>query len=38
MNTAAINFYKSVLAAKLSAGLDCGNEIYALQEQLGTPV
>ena len=37
-NTATIAFYQSVLAAKLAAGMDVGNEIFALQDQLGTTV
>jgi phage tail tube protein FII len=37
-NAAYVTYYKSVLAAKLAAGLDVGNEIFALQDQLGTAV
>jgi hypothetical protein len=36
-NTATVTFYRSVLAAKRTAGLDVGNEIIAL-ENLGATV
>jgi hypothetical protein len=37
MNTATVTFYRSVLAAKRTAGLDVGNEMIAL-ENLGVTV
>ena len=37
-NTATVAFYRSVLAAKIAAGLDVGNEIIALQDQLNVSV
>ena len=37
-NAAYVTYYKSVLAAKLAAGLDVGNEIYALQDQLNVSI
>jgi hypothetical protein len=37
VNTATVTFYRSVLAAKRTAGLDVGNEIIAL-ENLGATV
>ena len=37
-NTATIAYYRSVLAAKLSAGLDVGNEQRALTAQLGVTI
>jgi hypothetical protein len=37
MNTATVTFYRSVLAAKRTAGLDVGNEMIAL-ENLGATV
>ena len=37
-NTATVTFYRSVLAAKLAAGLDVGNEQTALIDQLGVTV
>ena len=40
MNTAQVAYYRSVLTAKLAASpsLDVGNELIALQEQLGVTV
>jgi hypothetical protein len=37
-NTAYVTYYRSVLAAKIAAGLDVGNEIIALQDQLNVSV
>ena len=37
-NAAYVTYYRSVLAAKIAAGLDIGNEIYAIQEQLNSSV
>lgn len=38
VNTAQVAYYRSVLAAKIAAGLDVGNEIYALQDQLNVSI
>ena len=38
VNTAQVTFYRAVLAAKIAAGLDVGNEIIALQDQLNVSV
>ena len=37
-NTATVAYYRSVLAAKLAAGLDVSNEIFAIQDQLNSSV
>jgi hypothetical protein len=38
INTAQAVFEAAVLSAKIAAGLDVGNEIGALQDQLGVQV
>jgi hypothetical protein len=37
-NAAYVTYYKAVMAAKLTAGLDTGNEIFAIAQQLDTSV
>ena len=37
-SAAYVTMYRAILASKIAAGVDCGNEIYALQNQLGVTV